>query len=131
MSEQVGGISKSVTKVVSGVVIAYLVAIGLTILLIMISEAFSMMFPAVVNPFELIWNSVRNLVLFILLFPLAIGLVGGAFVIDLVTALLYTLITSLQDGKLTVVDGTDFMTDAQGLLTTISDFVKEIFPLLE
>ena len=130
MSEQVGGIGKSLQKALFGVAIVYVVAIGLTFLLILISQAFTFIFPTVPNPFPMIYNVVRSLTLFILVFPFALGLVGGAFVIDLVTSILFPILNSVAPDIFPISEGTDFMTTAITVVTTIQGFIESLFPPL-
>ncbi len=130
MSEQVGGIGKSLTKALSGVLIIYLAVIGITVLLIGISAGYKELFPSVINPFPMLYNTIRNFTLFILVFPFAIGVLGGAFAIDVVTAIIFGLGNAILPDVFVTSVGTDFMTDAQGLVTTIKGLAETLFPLI-
>ena len=130
MSEQVGGLGKSLQRALSGVVIIYLAAIGLTILLILVSELFSTIFPNVPNVFPLIYNTVRNITLFILVVPFAIGLVGSAFAVDTVTDIFFPILHGILPDIFVLAEGTNLVEPATNIVTTIQGFIESLFPTI-
>jgi hypothetical protein len=94
-----GGIGGAVTTVTSRVVIIYLISIGFIFLLLIVANISIELkiFTAEANPFVIIYNGVRGLVLFFLVFPLALGLLIGAFLIDLVVEIGFPIINGIFD----------------------------------
>lgn len=131
MSERASQVTKGIGAVFGVAVIFYIVAILLMFAMIIMAEFFQTLFPAVLNPFEMLYNGVRSLVLFFMLLPLAIGLLTTAFVIDLITSFAYPFIHGILPELGIGTTGTDVMSDATTLVTTISDLIDTIFPVLD
>ena len=130
MSEQAGSLGKNIQKAITGVAIYYLVAIGITIALMVVAEAFSTIFPTIANPFQLVWNSTRSILLFLLYIPVAVGLLLAAWGIDLITGFLFPFLNGLftwVSFPVTLVP-TDLVTDATALVTQIRDLIEILFP---
>lgn len=135
MAQAVGGITKSIGSAFRTVVIIYAIAIGFTVLLLFISEIFSTAFPNVLNPFPLVYNSVRNITLFLLVFPAAFGLVVAAWFLDLVLPIAFTFINGIFEiiglpVELPETFDPTLVTTAGELVITIQNLVSTLFPPL-
>ena len=133
MSEQGGrNIGKTIQKAITGIALYYVVAIGLTIGMIFVAELFSTMFDDVDNPFILVWNATRSLVLLLLVVPINLSILGAAFTIDLVTEILYPLLQGIFDviGFPVTLTPTDLMTPATTMANLITTQVNTLFPTL-
>lgn len=76
----------TIRSVISGVLVAYLLAIGLTLLIGFVGyliQQSGMLPDTVTNVFLMVYQMTRALVLFIVVFPLALSLIVGSFFIDL------------------------------------------------
>jgi len=132
MSEQASSLGKNIQKAITGVAIYYLVAIGITVALMVVAEAFSLIFPSVTNPFTLVWNSTRSILLFLLYIPVAIGLLIAAWGLDLITGFLFPFLNGLFtwiNFPVTLV-ATDLVTDATALVLQIQTLINALFPPL-
>lgn len=135
MAQAVGGLTKGIGSAFRTVVIIYAIAIGFTLLLLFISEIFTGIFPAVLNPFPLIYNSVRNITLFLLVFPPAFALVVAAWFLDLVLPILFSFLNGIFEiiglpVDLPEVFDPSLVSTAEDLVGTIEDLVTTLFPPL-
>jgi hypothetical protein len=138
--EEEGGVTSAIAQLTSGVVIAMLIAVGITVVLLFIANVSTELkiFPEGTNPFVSIYNGVRNLTLFIMLFPVFLPLLVTAFVLDLIVDIGFPIIEGilqlfpiLKDFELPDPADVDIMSIATGLTTTIENLVKSLFPPLE
>lgn len=142
--EEEGGIGNIISQITSGVVISMLIAVGITVLLLFIANVSNELkiFPEGTNPFVAIYNGVRNLTLFIMLFPIFLPLLVLAFVLDLVIDIGFPIIENIMNGLFgffqiaITVDlpdpaDIDIMAIATTLTTTIQGLVESLFPPLE
>ena len=133
MSEQGGrNIGKTIQKAITGIAIYYVVAIALTIGVIFVAELYNLILPDVVNPFVLVWNATRSILLLLLVVPINLGVLGAAFSIDLATEILYPFIQGIFDiinFPVTLV-ATDLMTPATTMANLITSQVNSLFPTL-
>jgi hypothetical protein len=142
--EEEGGVTGAIAQLTSGVVIAMLIAVGITVILLFIANVSTDLgiFPAGTNPFVSIYNGVRNLTLFIMLFPIFLPLLVTAFVLDLVVDVGFPIIENILQAlfdffgtgiNIDLPDPADIdiMAIATTLTKTIEDLVKSLFPPLE
>lgn len=132
MSEQASSLGKNIQKAITGVAIYYLVAIGITLALVIVAEAFSLIFPTITNPFQLVWNSTRSILLFLLYLPVALGILLTAWGLDLITGFLFPFLNGLFtwiNFPVTLVP-TDLVTEATALVTQIQILIEALFPPL-
>lgn len=142
--EEEGGLTAAISQITSGVVIAMLIATGITVLLLFIANVSADLgiFPETANPFVMIYNGVRNITLFIMLFPIFLPLLVVAFVLDLVVDIGFPILENIINGifefltlaiRLDLPDPADIdiMGIATELTTTIQDLVTSLFPPLE
>jgi len=133
-----------IAQITSGVVIAMLIAVGITIILLFLANISADLgiFPEGANPFVMIYNGVRNLTLFIMLFPVFLPLLVIAFVLDIVVDIGFPILENIVNGifeflTITIVldlpdpAEIDIMAIATELTTTIQDLVISLFPPLE
>lgn len=120
--EEEGGIGGAVATVTSQVVIIYLISIGFIFLLLVLAQISIDLgvFTEAMNPFVLIYNGVRGIVLFLLVFPLALGLLIAAFLIDLVVEVGFPIINGIFDA-ISLDGGTSFPLAVINLPTKIGD----------
>lgn len=139
-----GGVTGVISQVTSGVVVAMLIAVGITVILLFIANVSNELkiFPAGTNPFVAIYNGVRNLTLFIMLFPIFLPLLVIAFVLDLVVDLGFPIVENILNGlfgffRIAIIielpDPADvnIMEIATTLTATIQGLVESLFPPLE
>jgi len=142
--EEEGGVTGVIAQITSGVVIAMLIAVGITIILLFLANISADLgiFPEGANPFVMIYNGVRNLTLFIMLFPVFLPLLVIAFVLDIVVDIGFPILENIVNGifeflTITIVldlpdpAEIDIMAIATELTTTIQDLVISLFPPLE
>lgn len=142
--EEEGGITGVIGQITSGVVIAMLIAVGITIILLFLANISAELdiFPDGANPFVMIYNGVRNLTLFIMLFPVFLPLLVIAFVLDIIVDIGFPILENIVNGifefltlaiRLDLPDpaAIDIMAIATELTTTIQDLVTSLFPPLE
>lgn len=132
----------AVKYVLSGIVITYLIAISLTILLGIVATGFKSAFGEFDNPFTDVYNAVRNLTLFILIFLPAFGLIMFGFIADLVLTFFVPIINDLFSMELSTEIGGKSVMDivgtydpatgtSAGIIGQIMTLINGIFPPLE
>lgn len=127
----------NVRQVFSGIVITYALAIGLTLALGILAMALKTAFGELGDPFVDTYNSVRNLTLFILVFPMALSLILVGFFGDIVIGFLIPVINSLFPGlALPTKIGDKTLMEiislpGTGLIDQIINLINTIFPALE
>lgn len=97
---QKGGIGGAIKTVTSAVVIAYLVAIGLSLILFVVASLVDALgiFPEGKDPVIAVYNMVRGLTIFILLFLPSLAILTASWVIDvLIGELLFPIINTILD----------------------------------
>jgi hypothetical protein len=141
--EEEGGVTSAIAQLTSGVVIAMLIAVGITVILLFLANVSTDLgiFTVEENPFVLIYNGVRNLTLFIMLFPIFLPLLVIAFVLDLIVDIGFPIIENVLQALFDffatgiVIDlpdpaDIDIMAIATELTKTIQDLVTSLFPPL-
>lgn len=133
MAEQVTGVTKGITSAIRGVAIIYAMAILFTLLLLIVSDMYSGVFPSAVNPFPMIYNVVRNMTIFMLVFPPTFALIVGAWSLDTVLSIISPILNGVFEAltiPIALPETTDFLTAATDLSDTIQDLVLTLFPPL-
>lgn len=136
MAQQIGAVTKGIGSAFRTVVIIYAISIGFTVLLLIIAVFFDNLgiFPQGFNPFVLLYNSVRNITLFLLVFPPAFAIVTGAWFLDIVLPILAEILNGVFTTfniPISLPEEFDLITAAESLVATIQDLVNTLFPPLE
>lgn len=123
----------SAKQVVGAVVIAYVVAIVLTFVLAILAVGLRTAFPAEGQTFISVYNGVRGLTLFIILFPITVPLITFAFLADLFFDFLLPFLndTFNTDFPVSLMLAEAVGDQNSGLVKAILDIVNGLFPELE
>jgi hypothetical protein len=127
----------NVKQVLSTVVVTYAIAIGLTLALGILSIALKEAFGEFGDPFVDTYNSVRNLTLFIMVFPLALSFIVLGFFGDIAIGFLIPVINGIfPDLNLpTTIGGKTLMqivsAPSTGIIDQIINLINTVFPKLE
>jgi ABC-type sugar transport system permease subunit len=128
-----------VRKVINTIAITYAVAIGLTMVLAIVTIALQTAFPSLSIGFLATYNMVRGLTLFMLIFPVALSLIVFGFFGDIGINFLVPIIndmfnmelpTTFGDLSLTQMVGTynPLTGEGTGVIGQIMVLVETIFP---
>lgn len=118
-----------IKDVLSGALITIVIAIAVVVVIAIVATGFETAFPDLSNPFETIFNTIRSITLFLIMFGSTIALLLMALTFDIiadVSGVLGHEFLGLTDWG----DSFDFVGQVQIVLTQLELVVTTFFPPL-